>query len=185
MEDSQKIIKSAYNSYENFPLVQQNCIYKLVEEEDVLWKILKYNDPDAWQRDNLTKAEKLAMIYRGEGQQYNYNVFLDSSQDDVVDKEMSILRCVSYELDPVSRTYGQIIIAFEVYSHSQINTLSNMTTRVDVMIQRLIHVFNGAELEGFGTLYFNKEKNYKLSLYEYGIKPFKGKVILFGNNVLG
>ena len=53
-----------YATYENMT----NISYKIIEhlmtnpDAEIIWKLLKYNDADAYSRPNLTLEEKAALI---------------------------------------------------------------------------------------------------------------------------
>ena len=50
--------------------------------------------------------------------------------------------------------------------------------------QQLIQVFNGQFVEGVGTMIFNKKRSARCRAFESGLKPYKGKILLFANNCL-
>lgn len=97
---------------------------------------------------------------------------------------MTMLRIVVYEIIPDNSVYGDILMGFEIFSHYKTNTMSNGTTKVDVITQQLIQVFNGQFVEGVGTMIFNKKRSARCKAFESGLKPYKGKILLFANNCL-
>lgn len=160
-----------------------NISYKIIqhlmtdERAEMLWKLLKYQDADAWQQPNLTKEEKAALIYNGQPDQSEYSVFLDFMMDDADTEMKTFLRIYPSEVYPTNRTTGLCNVTFEVYTHSQINHLSNYTTRVDIIIQTLLEVLNGADVGGVGVLFFDREASAYNQIQTIGQKPFKGKML--------
>lgn len=173
------------NIFQQMPNIPQNCCYKLINENEIVWKLLKYNTNDAWKMPNLTRDEKISLIYPGTPEyEEDYNVYYDTAQDDVYTKVMTMLRIVVYEVIPDNSVYGDILMGFEIFSHYKTNTMSNGTTKVDVITQQLIQVFNGQFVEGVGTMIFNKKRSARCRAFESGLKPYKGKILLFANNCL-
>jgi len=179
----------SYNTFEPFPLVSYNVITHLMENNELLWKLLKYNDPDAWKSNsehpNLTKAEKGALIYDGQFQKLNnFRVFLDIGQDQAFTKEACIHRVSPVDLYATNYVYGDLVLGLEVYCHYEINMMSNYQTRTDAVTQQLIETLNGAEIEGVGQLFFDRTR-YGGKSSVIGQIPFKGRGTIMCNNVLG
>ena len=177
--------KSSYATYDNLI----NISYKIVEilmtspDAEIIWKLLKYNDAEAWSKPNLTKKEKAAMIYDGVGAQDDFNIFFDYFMDESTNKEKSFLRIYPAQVFPTTRTYGICCINIEVFIHSQINHLSNYTTRLDTIIQKILEILNGCDVNGVGVLYFDASVTTYNRIITAGEKPYKGKVITMGVNL--
>ena len=178
-------VKEAYATYKVMP----NISYRIIEylmtcsEAEIIWKLLKYNDVDAWNKPNLTSEEKASLIYDGKTDQDSCSVFFDYMMDDATNKQKSFLRIYPSGVYPTSRTYGICCVNLEVYVHSQINHLSNYTTRVDVIIQKLLEILNGSDVGGLGVLYFDYDVTTYCRIQTTGEKPFKGKIITMGVNL--
>lgn len=170
---------TAYNKYEALPHLAYNCVKRLMDNNDTIWKLLYYTDPDAWKKPNLTREQKAALIYNGEEDEMKYNVFLDTGQPSVETEESTILRISPHGIFPENRTVGTVNMLFEVYSHYKINHLSNYTTRLDVITQQLIEVFNNSDIGGLGKLYFDKAASYGQDrMMQSGQQPFRGRWML-------
>ena len=180
-----KAVKSAYATYGPMP----NISYKIMEylmtnpEAEIIWKLLKYTDVDAWKKPNLTREEKAKMIYNGSTPQDDCNVLLDFFMDEATNKEKSFLRIYPSNIYPTNRTIGICCVNMEVFIHSQINHLSNYTTRLDTIIQKLIEILNGADVGGVGVLYFDYDITTYCRVVTTGEKPYKGKVLTMGVNL--
>ena len=179
MSEFDNIGKNAYNQYKGLPLLAYTCITKLLSDNETIFKLLYYNDPDALLHANLTATEKANLIYKGQENMENYHIFMDSGQSDAWTTESTVLCIYPYDIYPTNRTIGVITMAFEVYSHYKINHLSNYTTRTDAIIQQLLYEFNGFNLGEVGRLEFDyKMGGIAQKMNSKGVTPYKGKYIL-------
>jgi len=177
--------KDTYNKFENLPLLSSNCIEYLLNNNDLVWKLLKYTDRDAYKNDsahpNLTKAQKGALIYNGMPEQNSFRVFMDVGQDDAFTEDACILRITPSEVIPVNYIYGNVSMAFEIYCSYKINTMSNSHTRLNTVAQQIIETFNGAEIGGLGRLYFDARASSRCRMTLVGQTNFKGNVVVMCN----
>ena len=180
-----KAVKGAYATYSVMPELSYKIIEHLMTnpEAEIIWKLLKYNDADAWSKPNLTKKEKAAMICDGVGAQDNFNIFVDCFMEEASNKGKSCLMIYPAQVFPTTRTYGICCINIEVFIHSQINHLSNYTTRLDTIIQKILEILNGCDVNGVGVLYFDASVTTYNRIITAGEKPYKGKVITMGVNL--
>ena len=150
-----------------------------MDNNELIWKLLKYTDPDAWSKSNLSQSEKAALIYAGQQDTSTYNVFMDDKQPDVQMNETTLLRIMPSYAYGFNRTFGVIHVAMQVFSHYKINHLSNYKTRIDTITEELLSIFNGAEVGGIGKMSFDRLMEQSSRLFETGQIPFSGKQILF------
>lgn len=169
---------STFSAMVNFPY---ECISALMVESELVWKLLKYDTSDAWNRPNLSSSEKRALIYSGQDDTSLFRVFMDEGQPDVLTKEMTVLRIANYSIMPDNRIVGTVNIIAEVYSHYKLNHLSNYTVRTDAIMGELIRVFNGRNVGGIGRLFFDKMGSPSTRLENGGQLPFKGKWMIMSN----
>lgn len=181
------ISADSYNKFTDYPLFAYNCISHLIQDTDIelLWKLLYYNDRDAWKEDashpDLTRTQKSALIYEGSSDSTSYRVFLDFGIDDPWDVQAAQIRISPIGLEPTNYIVGHIIMALETYVHFSINTLSNYQTRVDTITQQLILSLNGANIKGFGKMYFDAKASRKCDTRVIGTIPWKGKRTIMCN----
>lgn len=177
--------KEAYNTYAQVPNFSYRIIEHLMtsEKADTLWKLLKYNDADAYAKPNLTIEEKAALIYKGIGTEDNYSVFLDYMSSDAVATVKTFLRIYPGEAFPQTRTTGIQGINLEVFVEHTINHLADYTTRVERITQILLEVLNGADIGGVGVLFFDAKASRFCRISTAGVSPFKGKLIVMAVNV--
>ena len=173
--------KIGYASYSDFAEYSHKCIDYLVENNEMIWKLLASNASDAWDGANLTHAEKAALIYNSEPDSTAFRVFMDSGNPDVWTREICQLRIYPYRVFAQTRTHGVVLMEFDFFCHYKINQLSNYQTRVDRGIQELLGTFNGINLAGIGRLHFNGVETAEDKVMSTGILPFKGKCIYMSN----
>lgn len=183
MANIQSIGSEAYNKFLAFPKFSYNCITYLIENNELIWKLLKHTESDAWNNVNLTHEEKASLIYSGQGDASLYHVFMDIKQPDVFTKETSILRICPYFAGGSNRTLGYVEMSMEIFSHHKINHLSNYQTRIDTITGELLGLFNGADIGGLGLLFFDKMGDEGSRLINAGQIPFAGKQIIFATHV--
>jgi len=171
---------TAYNEFRIFPDISYNCIKLMMTQNELIWKLLKYTDPDAWNKPNLTQEEKAGLIYAGQQDSSMFRVFMDGKQPDVLVEEISLVRIMPHYAIGFNRTLGYIEISMEIFSHYKINHMSNYKTRIDSVAGELLALFNGSEVGGVGRVAFNKMIDQSSRLFQAGQIPFGGKQIIFG-----
>ena len=125
----------AYNSYKEMPQLPYKVIAALLTEESQMaedfWKLLKYTDVDALEKDNLTYDEKISLIWKGESIEQNYNVFLKpligSSLDDAeAQTQLRIFRFTTMPTDRFSAIITiEAVFSFVIKSASNVIIASN------------------------------------------------------------
>ncbi len=179
MTTSNIIGLTAYNDFGQFSKLSYNCIKFLMDNNELVWKLLKYTSPDGWKKPNLTQEEKAALIYAGQQDSSQFNVFMDSKQPDVLVREVTMLRITPHYAVGLNRTVGYIEVSMEVFSHYKINHMTNYQTRIDTIAEELLALFNGSDVGGLGLLTFNKMLDQSSRLFEAGQIPFAGKQLIF------
>jgi hypothetical protein len=150
-----------------------------MNENELIWKLLKYTSPDAWNKPSLTQEEKGSLIYAGQQDSSKYNVFMDGKQPDVLVDETTLLRIMPNYAIGINRTLGLVQVSMEVFSHYKINHLSNYTTRIDTIAGELLALFNGKNVGTLGLLSIDKMMDQSSRLFQAGQIPFGGKQIIF------
>jgi hypothetical protein len=176
---TQSIGDYAYSDFKGFNQISYNCIKYLMENNDSVWKLLKYKDPDAWSKPALTQKEKAELIYAGQQDSSKYNVFMDGKQPDVLVEECTLLRIMPNYAMGINRTISLMEVSMEVFSHYKINHLSNYTTRVDTITAELLALFNGSNMGALGLLAIDRMMDQSSRLFQAGQIPFGGKQIIF------
>jgi hypothetical protein len=176
---TQEIGKLAYNDFSQFSKLSYNCIKLMMDENESIWKLLKYTSPDAWSKPNLTQEEKAALIYAGQQDSSKFNVFMDGKQPDVLVNEVTLIRIMPYYAIGMNRTIGVIEVSMEIFSHYKINHLSNYTTRIDAITGDLLALFNGVDVGALGLMALDRMIDQSSRLFQVGQIPFGGKQLIF------
>jgi len=179
--NAQNVNKGSYATYKIFDSISYTCIEHLMKENETVWKLLKYNDPDAWNKPDLTLEEKAALIYAGQDDLTQFRVFLDIGQPDVWTQEICNIRIAPYSAFPNNKTVGTISVMFEVYAHYKVNHLSNYKTRIDMVMQQFLATFNGLYIGGIGRLFFDRLGSQDNRLEYGGQLPYKGRWVIMSN----
>lgn len=173
------------NQFTNLSVLPYNCAKYLMDNSELIWRLLAYSDPNAWKEDslhpNLTKSQKGALIYDGVREETQCRLFLTTGLDSVWTIESCQLRISLLEVYPTNHMVANIVIGMEVYPHASLSQLSNYRTRADLMIEELIRVFNNAEIGGLGKLFFDHGRHSRCNVITIGNAPFIGKAIKFAN----
>lgn len=176
---TQNIGEYAYSDFKGFNQISYNCIKYLMDNNDSVWKLLKYKDPDAWNKPALTQKEKSELIYAGQQDSSKYNIFMDGKQPDVLVEECTLVRIMPNYAMGLNRTISLMEVSMEVFSHYKINHLSNYTTRVDTITAELLALFNGTNMGTLGLMAIDRMLDQSSRLFQAGQIPFGGKQIIF------
>ncbi len=171
-----KIGSESYNRYSGLSLYSYNTINYLIENNELIWKLLFYPTPDAWQKPNLTHVQKANLIYAGQPDSSKFNVFLARGMPDARTTQSTILTVSPSSISPTNRTVGIVDMLVEVYCHYQIQTLSSYQVRTDTIIEEVLFTLNGKEfVKGLGKMFFDQMGSRMDKESDYGVTPFRGK----------
>lgn len=174
-----------YNKFSNFDGISYECIRYLMKNDEEIWKLLYYNDADCWNKTNLTESQKAGIIYDGTPDETSFRVFMDPGQDNSWTIQACVLRVTPILATPDNYVFGTMCVGFEVYSHYKINHTSAYKTRLDMITQRIIEVFNGAEIPNLGRLFFDRKASPYCKILTIGSIPYKGRAIYLCTQSLG
>lgn len=174
---------TAYSNVTGFKNLSYNCISFMMQENELIWKLLYYNDANAFEKPNLTAEQKRGLIFAGEPDETLFRVFTSEKQPNAWVHEACVLRVFPSGIFPENRTVNTTLVTFDVYSHYRIDTLSNYNTRTDTLVEEIVALFNGANIGGLGRLYFNGAATRNLGERESGQIPFGGKRIVMATKL--
>lgn len=175
------INQGSYAQYKIFDSISYNCYEYLMLKNEMIWKLLYYDTPDAWNKPDLTKEQKGQLIYNGQDDLTLARAFLDIGQPDVWTKEICIIRISPHSVFPDNRVIGNVSVIFEVFCHYKMNHLSNYKTRIDIVAQNFLETFNGINIGGVGKLFFDRMASYDNRMETGGQLPFKGRWLIMSN----
>lgn len=171
---------NSFKDYSKIPLIFFNIILR---NNESIWKLLKYDDieieehePDEPEyygeldinKPNLTKSEKLDLLYKGKDKSDKYRVFLQPSTDDA-EKEFNIkLKIRNYYCSTAKSNYNingsnylLHTIYFDIIVHNKYDCIDNgKRSRVDCIIEELTQLFLGMQIDGtIGEVFFNYDES--------------------------
>lgn len=168
----------AYFKGEKIPFYSYNCVAYLMNQNEDVWKLLKYNDSDCLNKPNLTPSEKSALIYKGEPDESIFRMFLADGEINAFVSEATIMRIFPYSIYPENRTVSTVTLAFDLFTHFRIAHLNDYSTRIERMSQIVLSTFNGEQIPDVGQMFFDVMGNKEIREFGQGQIPFRGKRIL-------
>ena len=109
-----------YNQHKAIRYITDRIIYHLIDNNEIIWKLLKYNSDDALMQPNLTKDEKVELIYKGGGLKADgFKVFRQAYVDDVELTDGSMIRVFLSNIIPESRIISDVAITVECLVHNK------------------------------------------------------------------
>ena len=177
--------KETYNKLELLPELPYKVLERLMTDEkaELIWKLLKYNENDAYLKHNLSLKEKSELIYNGSGDMSKYNVLLDPYADEATVQQKVFLRIYNGNNYPEDHMKSIQEVVFEVYCHPVLSIIKNYQNRIDTIIQCIFETLNGADTGQLGHLYYNDSTKANCKILILGTKPYKGKYFVFGTRV--
>lgn len=157
----------AFNNYKEMPQLPYKVIATLLTEEsesaENFWKLLKYADVEALSKPNLTYDEKVALIWRGDSIEQNYNVFLKplvgSSLDDA--EAQTQLRIFRYTTMPNTKFEAVMTIEADFITNEKTCLVYQdglLCERTDLMESLFLDIMNGRDIAiGSGVVMFDRE----------------------------
>lgn len=180
-----------YANYRSARTLPYDIINKLMQDDEELWKLLKYDDPLG--KPNLTMAEKRAMICTDSIKADQYNVVLQkfseeamTSDDGNVFAQMRVQVLGGYSSTP-SKAKISVVLQFVVNDKKMLcNTdITPYDNRAFAMCQSVIECLNGNPLyDGGNYLYINDDEDYNgdLKLVSFN-KEYSGYVLIMSTNI--
>lgn len=156
---------NSYNKFKNYSQLSYNIISYLINNNEDIWKMLKYNDPTALSQPNLTQSEKSELIYKGETDSEPFRVFRDPFTDDAYEKQVSQLRVFPSYTNPENHIVAIQDIQIQIVVHNKINYLDDYVMRLDYLIEEVLRTLNGADIGGLGVMFFDRTRSRNDNIY--------------------
>lgn len=181
-----------YNKHTAIRYITENIIYYLIDNNEIIWKLLKYDSTDALFKSNLTRQEKIDLIYKGMDLKTDgYKVFRQPYTDDAELTDTSMIRVFLSNIIPNNKTISNVGITIECLVHSKNvmirSDLFDVTyeNRLELLLQQVIECLNGAEVKGTGSLFFDMDGSYltKATIGVYNNRNYHGFRIIFVSKV--
>lgn len=177
----------AFNNFQDVPKFPYRIIEKLAStgSEDI-WKIMKYQDINALKGENLTYKQKIGMIWEGQTDEENYNIFLKSLIGNSLPDSMAQMQLRIYRNSTLPNTRLEAVLNYEIDIICNDKTANIfydniLCERTDVLENLLIDNLNGLDIGGTGYLQFNRElSRQSQSMLSLGnSKTLYGRAVVF------
>ena len=158
----------AYNSYKEMPQIPYKVVTTFLtspsQQAEDFWKLLKYADVNALEKENLTYDEKVALIWTGDDAiEQNYNVFLKPLIGSSLDtaEAQTQLRVFRYTTMPITQFEAIITVEADFITNEKTSLVYQngvLCERTDLMEALFLDVMNGRDIDvGSGFVTFNRE----------------------------
>lgn len=150
-----------YNSLSRLPSIPYAIVKYLALNDEIIWKLMKYNDYDALSKPDLSFSEKLDLIWKT-GPQEDYGVFLTNLVEDAIPASRCITKIYQYYIHAKELFSNTVVYAFDFLYGGQMSLVEYNgipVNRGDLFINRILEVLNGADVGGVGTLVFFDDKS--------------------------
>lgn len=176
-----------YNSMSALPYIPYNILVYLARQDEIVWKLLKYNSYDALSKPDLSFDEKLELIWKF-GPQEKFGVFFTPLVEDAICESKCILKIYDYYIHAKELYSSTAVFAFDFLYGGQMSLVEYNGTPVnrgDLFINRALTVLNGAEVGGVGKLtFYDDMSRYSLGRVTIGnSKTFTGVQLFLAVNV--
>lgn len=145
-----------YNSYSSLPMVPYNMLKYLALNDEIIWKLLKYDDYDALSQPDLSFTEKMDLVWKS-GPQEDYNVFFTNLVEDAIPESKCIIKIYDFYIQPRELYTGIVIYCIEILyggKNSLVQYNGVPVSRGDLVINRVLETLNGANVNGVGKMTF-------------------------------
>lgn len=176
-----------YNSMSKLPFIPYNILTYLANNDEILWKLLAYNDYDALSKPDLSFSEKFDLLWKT-GPQEQYGVFFTNLVEDAIPESKCILKIYNFYIHANQLYTGTVVYAFDFLyggKMSLVNYNGIPVSRGDLFVNRILEVLNGADVNGVGKLtFFDDMSRYDLAKSVIGnSKTFTGEQLFLSVNV--
>jgi len=152
------MVNQRYNKFKSLPFIPYRIIQALTENED-FFKLLKSGAYDCLNIGDLTIEEKENMIWAGQEDMGNHNIFLTSTVTDEMTEEKMILKVYRVHDSPNSYVLSTVSYRFDfMYGvrTSMVKYNEVPCSRGDVFQEELMKTLNGRDVGGIGRLVYDK-----------------------------
>ena len=153
------MIQAKNNKFTSMPYIPFKIIMALLENDNFC-KLMYYNTMDALDQPNLTTQQKRGLIWDGQDDMDNYNIFMTNIQPNEETINRTILKVYRYNSDPIDRVKAVVSYAFEVLYGTKMPLVrfNGITcNRGDVIEMEIMRTLNGENVAGVGFLQYDDD----------------------------
>ena len=149
-----------FNSLSALPKIPYVIMEYLALNEEIFWKVIKYNTYDALSKPDLTFQEKMALIWAKDDKQEKYSVFFTNLVEDAITKSKPIMKLYKFFVDTENLYLANVVyqIDFLYGGDMAMGDYNGIpVSRDDLLVQRILETLNGTYVGGVGMLQFNTQ----------------------------
>ena len=149
-----------YNPMSVLPFIPYRVMKHLALNEEILWKLLKYNTYDALSKPNLTFQEKMDLIWAKDEKQEGYSVFFTNLVEDGITKSKTIMKLYKFFADTDNIYLSNVVYQMDFLyggNMAMVEYEGVPVSRDDLLVQRILETLNGVAVGGVGMLQFNTQ----------------------------
>lgn len=182
----------SYNNFLDMPQIPYKIIEVMIkdksQEVENFWKLLKYPTIDCLSKDNLSIEEKKKLIWQGEAEEQDFNIFIKPLIGSSTDNAISQTQLRLYRNMTVPTKSYEAVICFEAdlitnEKSCLVKKDGKLCERTDLMEAYFLNFINGRDL-GIGSGYFvyNRElsRSCNSQLNIGNSKSFYGRSVVLG-----
>lgn len=147
---------NATANYKGISQLPYNIIKAAFKNEDI-FKLIKYDTPDALSKPNLTAEEKAALVWTGQEQQQNYSIFFVPFVENIVPNSKVIVKLYRDQLIGANANVGISVFNLELMCQSRCAMLDDGRARTEVLFELFMSVINGNEINGITQIFFDED----------------------------
>lgn len=152
---------SAFNKYNDMPQIPYKILLHLMESNNNLFKLLKYNTKDALQQPILTFEEKRELLYIDEESEDEFRIFLKPLIGDEITIACTQLRFYKLAITPTNNINSVLNYEFDILCGEKMSIVYDENgipcSRIDLIERELLQELNGYDAFGVGYFQFNRE----------------------------
>lgn len=179
------------NQYDGLDGLEYKVLEHLMLNNEDIWKLLKYNSPDALSKNNLTLSEKRKLIYSGNGNAESFRAFIEPYIDDAFKENCSMIRVYVDSIFPELHIMATVNICVDIVVHNKISNIQSddnivpIKNRANVLLKNVLQALNGAEVNGIGRLSFSRQisLNNKALLSIWNNRNFYGYTVVMSTKI--
>lgn len=149
------------NTFNSMPQIPYQILTYLIDNNENLFKLLKYNSTDALQKDDLTKKEKIALLYTEVGKEDDYHIFLKPLIGEEMTDSVTQLRLYKARITPTTNLKAVLNYEFDIVVGTKTNLVYDDNgipcSRLDMIESEIINSLCGTSMFGVGGFQFNRE----------------------------
>lgn len=149
------------NMFTSMPQIPYQILVYLIENNENLFKLLKYNSEDALSKDNLTKSEKLNLLYKEQGKEVDYHIFLKPLIGEEMTDSSTQLRLYKTRITPTTNLKAVLCYEFDVVVGVKTNLVYDENgipcSRLDLIEHEILDTLCGMSEFGVGGFQFSRE----------------------------